>query len=290
MSEYVIITDSAADLTAEMVEELGVIVQPLRFTFGENTYEDHPDRRAMPIETFYDRLRAGETATTSAVNVGDYHDALRPVLEAGKDALIISFSSALSTTYQSGVIAAEDLMEEFPGRKVYVVDTLSASLGQAMLVELAARMKNEGKSLEETRDWVEAHKMNVFAWVAVNDLFHLKRGGRVSATTAVVGSMLQIKPIIHVDNEGRLINVGKARGRAASLKHIADKALELADPKQDQEVYIVHSDCLDEAEKVGDMLKEAGLAKDVIYNMIGPVVGAHTGPGTIGVFAMGTER
>ena len=290
MSEYVIVTDSAADLTAEMVEELGVVVQPLRFTFGENTYEDHPDRRAMPIVDFYDRLRAGEMATTSAVNVGDYHDALRPILESGKDVLVLAFTSGLSTTYQSAVIAAEELQEEFPERKIAVVDTLSASRGEALLVWYAAKMQKEGKSLEEVRDWVEANKLNLLHWFTVNDLHHLKRGGRISATTAVVGSMLQIKPILHVDNEGKLISMSKARGRAAALKGVVDTIVERAEPKQDQMVFICHSDCLEEARKVGEMLKETGLAKAVEYGYIGPVIGAHTGPGTIGVFALGTER
>jgi len=290
MSDFVIVTDSAADLPLALVQELDLTVVPLRFTFGETTYEDHPDRRDMAIEAFYDRLRKGEMATTSAINVGDYQEALRPILESGRDVLLLVFTSALSTTYQSAMIATEELKEEFPERKIMVVDTLAASLGQGLLVWYAANMKKEGKSLEEIRDWVEENKLHMLHWVAVDDLYHLKRGGRVSATTAVVGSMLAIKPIIHVDNEGRLINVGKVRGRGPSLNHIADKVLELAEPKQDQMVFIVHSDCLEEAQKVGEKLKAAGLAKDVVYNFIGPVIGAHTGPGTIAVFAMGTER
>ena len=290
MNDFVIVTDSAADLTNELVQELEVTVLPLRFTFDGETYEDHPDRRAMPIEEFYDRLRKGQMATTSAVNVGDYHDTLRPILESGKDVLVMAFTSALSTTYQSAVIAANELSEEFPERKVIVVDTLCASLGEGLMVWYAAQMKKEGKSMEEIAQWVEENKLHMLHWVAVNDLHHLKRGGRVSATTAVVGSMLQIKPIIHVDNEGRLVNVGKARGRGASLKQVADKVIALAGDQKDQMVFICHSDCLDEAKTVGEMLKAAGLAKDVVYGFIGPVVGAHTGPGTIGVFALGTER
>ena len=290
MSEYVIVTDSAGDIPQSMVEEYDLSVLPLRFHFGEATYEDHPDRRAMPIEAFYDYLRAGEMPTTSAVNVGDFHDAMRPVLESGKDVLVLAFTSALSTTYQSAVIAAEELQEEFPERKVLVVDTLCASLGQALLVWYAANMQKEGKSIEEVRDWAEAHKGDVISWFTVNDLHHLKRGGRISATTAVVGSMLQIKPILHVSDEGKLVSMSKARGRAAALKGVVDTIMEKAEPKQDQMIFICHSDCLEEAQKVGEMLKEKGLAKAVEYGFIGPVIGAHTGPGTIGVFAMGTER
>lgn len=290
MSEFVIVTDSAADLPNDLVQELELTVLPLRFTIGGETYEDHPDRRDMPIQEFYDRLRQGQMATTSAVNVGDYHDVLRPILENGKDVLVLAFTSGLSTTYQSAVIAANELAEEFPERKFIVVDTLCASLGEGLMVWHAARMKKEGKTMEEIRDWVEANKLHMLHWVAVDDLHHLKRGGRISATTAVVGSMLSIKPIIHMDNEGKLVNVAKARGRAASLNHVADKVLELADPKEGQTVFICHSDCLADAQVVGEKLKEAGLADEVIYNHIGPVIGAHTGPGTVAAFCLGTER
>ncbi len=289
MNEFVIVTDSAADLPDALVKELELTVLPLRFTMEDKTYEDHPDRRAMPIQEFYDRLRKGQMATTSAVNVGDYHDVLRPILESGKDVLVLAFTSGLSTTYQSAVIAANELAEEFPDRKLIVVDTLCASLGEGLMVWHAARMKKEGKTMEEIRDWVEANKLHMLHWVAVDDLNHLKRGGRISATTAFVGGMLSIKPIIHVDNEGKLVNVAKARGRAASLNHVADKLITTGDPKH-QTVFISHSDCLADAQVVGEKLKGAGLADEVIYNHIGPVIGAHTGPGTVAVFCLGTER
>lgn len=290
MSEFVIVTDSAADLPDELVREMGVEVVPLRFTIDGQTYEDHPDRRDMPIEEFYDRLRAGQMGSTAAVNVGEYHDALRPILESGKDVLVLVFSSGLSTTYQSAVIAAEELREAFPERTIAVVDTLCASLGEGLLVWHAVNLKKAGKSLEEVRDWAEANKLNLCHWFTVNDLHFLKRGGRVSAATAVVGSMLQIKPVLHVDNDGHLINMSKARGRAASLKSLADKTMELADPKQGQMIFISHSDCLEDAKAVGERLKEEGLARDVVYNHIGPVIGSHTGPGTVAVFCLGTER
>ncbi len=290
MCEFSIVTDSAADLPDELVREMGVEVIPLRFTIDGQTYEDHPDRRDMPIKEFYDRLRAGQMGSTAAINVGDYHDALRPILESGRDVLVLAFSSGLSTTYQSAVIAAEELREEFPERTIAVVDTLCASLGEGLLVWHAVNLKKEGKSLEEVRDWVEAKKLNLIHWVAVDDLNHLKRGGRISATTAFVGGMLSIKPIIHVDNEGKLINVGKVRGRMASLKSVADKVLELAEPKQGQMIFISHSDCLEDAEVIGERLKAEGLAREVVYNHIGPVIGSHTGPGTVAVFGLGTER
>ncbi|BFK88656.1 DegV family protein [Pseudoflavonifractor gallinarum] len=290
MSNYRIVTDSAADMSAAMVEELGVTVLPLCFTMEEKTYEDHPDRRAMPIEEFYRRLREGKMATTSAVNVAQYIDVLEPMLQAGEDVLVLAFSSGLSTTYNSSAIAVAELREKYPERKIFTVDTLCASLGQGLLVWQAVALQKAGKSLEEVRDWAEANKLKLCHWVAVDDLAHLKRGGRISATTAFVGGMLNIKPIIHVDNEGHLINVGKVRGRSASLKYLVDEMGKRITDPQEQVIFISHSDCLEDAKVVGEEAKRRFGVKDVVYNHIGPVIGAHTGPGTVALFFMGTER
>lgn len=290
MSNYRIVTDSAADMSAAMVEELGVTVLPLCFTMEEKTYEDHPDRRDMPIEEFYRRLREGKMATTSAVNVSQYIDVLEPILQAGEDVLVLAFSSGLSTTYNSSTIAVAELREKYPERKLFTVDTLCASLGQGLLVWQAAALQKAGKSLEEVRDWAEDNKLKLCHWVAVDDLAHLKRGGRISATTAFVGGMLNIKPIIHVDNEGHLINVGKVRGRTASLKHLVDEMEKRVIDPQEQVIFISHSDCLEDARVVGEEVKRRFGVKDVVYNYIGPVIGAHTGPGTVALFFMGTER
>lgn len=290
MSNYRIVTDSAADMSAAMVEELGVTVLPLCFTMEEKTYEDHPDRRAMPIEEFYRRLREGKMATTSAVNVSQYIDVLEPMLQAGEDVLVLAFSSGLSTTYNSSAIAVAELREKYPERKIFTVDTLCASLGQGLLVWQAVALQKAGKSLEEVRDWAEANKLKLCHWVAVDDLAHLKRGGRISATTAFVGGMLNIKPIIHVDNEGHLINVGKVRGRSASLKYLVDEMGKRITDPQEQVIFISHSDCLEDAKVVGEEAKRRFGVKDVVYNHIGPVIGAHTGPGTVALFFMGMER
>lgn len=290
MSEFIIATDSAADLPQELVEEMGVTVLPLRFTIDGETREDHPDRRAMPIKAFYDLLREGKMGSTSAVNVGDYRDALGPVLKSGSDVLILAFSSGLSATCQSATIAAGELAEEFPQRKIYVVDTLCASMGEGLMVWKAVQMKKQGKSLEEIRDWVESVKLCLAHWVAVDDLAHLKRGGRISATTAFVGGMLSIKPIIHVDDEGKLVNADKTRGRAASLKYLVEKVRAEIDPAQGGDVFISHSDCYDEAKGIGDALLECGAATQVTYSFIGPVIGSHTGPGTIAIFFFGSRR
>ena len=290
MSNYRIVTDSAADMSAAMVEESGVTVLPLCFTMEEESYEDHPDRRAMPIEEFYRRLREGKMATTSAVNVSQYIDVLEPMLQAGEDVLVLAFSSGLSTTYNSSAIAVAERREKYPERKIFTVDTLCASLGQGLLVWQAAALQKAGRSLEEVRDWAEANKLKLCHWVAVDDLAHLKRGGRISATTALVGGMLSIKPIIHVDNEGHLINVGKVRGRAASLKHLVDEMEKRVTNPREQIIFISHSDCLEDARVVGEEVKRRFGVKDVVYNHIGPVIGAHTGPGTVALFFMGTER
>ena len=247
MSEYVLITDSSADLSQEMVQELGVTVLPLSFTIQGKTYRNYPDNREMDLPLFYDMLRAGELATTSAVNVAEYTQAVEPILQEGKDVLILAFSSGLSSTYQASVLAAGELREKYPDRKIYTVDTLCASLGQGLLVYLAAQEQRKGKSIEEVRDWAEETKLNLCHQFTVDDLHFLKRGGRISATTAVVGSMLQIKPVLHVDNEGHLINIGKARGRQASLKALVDKMEKTVTEEGRKTVFISHGDCRKDA-------------------------------------------
>lgn len=290
MSEYVLITDSSADLSQEMVQELGVTVLPLSFTIQGKTYRNYPDNREMDLPLFYDMLRAGELATTSAVNVAEYTQAVEPILQEGKDVLILAFSSGLSSTYQASVLAAGELREKYPDRKIYTVDTLCASLGQGLLVYLAAQEQRKGKSIEEVRDWAEETKLNLCHQFTVDDLHFLKRGGRISATTAVVGSMLQIKPVLHVDNEGHLINIGKARGRQASLKALVDKMEKTVTEEGRKTVFISHGDCRKDAVTVADMVRERFGTQDIRINFVGPVIGANSGPGTLALFYLGTER
>ncbi|MEG1858650.1 MAG: DegV family protein [Pseudoflavonifractor sp.] len=290
MSEYTIFTDSSADLSAELVKELGVSVLPLTFTIKGQTHENYPDNREMDPKAFYKMLREGEMATTAAVNVGDYTEMLEPTLKAGRDVLILVFSSGLSATYQSACVAAEELSAKYPDRKIYPVDTLCASLGQGLLVWHAARQKKAGKTLEEVRDWVEENKLHLCHWFTVDDLHFLKRGGRISAATAVVGSMLSIKPVMHVDDGGHLVNVTKARGRAASLTALVDRMEETAIDPAGQTVFISHGDCLDEAKKVAEDVKRRFGVKTVVINYVGPVIGAHSGPGTMALFFLGSKR
>ena len=290
MSEFVLMTDSSADLNQEMVQELGVTVLPLSFTIQGKTYRNYPDNREMDLPLFYDMLRAGELATTSAVNVAEYTQAVEPILQEGKDVLILAFSSGLSSTYQASVLAAGELREKYPDRKIYTVDTLCASLGQGLLVYLAAQEQRKGKSIEEVRDWAEETKLHLCHQFTVDDLHFLKRGGRISATTAVVGSMLQIKPVLHVDNEGHLINIGKARGRQASLKALVDKMEKTVTEEGRKTVFISHGDCRKDAVTVADMVRERFGTQDIRINFVGPVIGAHSGPGTLALFYLGTER
>ena len=290
MGEYVILTDSSADLTAELVAELGVEVIPLSFTMEDKTYFNYPDNRDIDPADFYARLRGGAMATTAAVNVADYTEAMEPILKEGKDVLVLAFSSGLSATCHSAQIAAGELMEQYPDRKVYVVDTLCASLGQGLLVWYAANLKKQSKTMEEVRDWTEEHKLNLCHWFTVDDLHFLKRGGRISSATAVLGTMLSIKPVMHVDNEGHLIKVGTARGRNASLKALVDHMEQTVLDLKGQSIFISHGDCLADAQKVADDIRARFGVEDIVINYVGPVIGAHSGPGTVALFFMGSER
>lgn len=284
---YKIWTDSSCDLTPAMLNELGVGCSSLDVIIN-----DEPPKANDQVEphAFYEALRAGAMAKTAAANRESFIEAFEPVVAAGEDLLYIGFSSGLSATYQAAAGAAEDLREKYPQRKIYTVDTLAASMGEGLLVYLAVQKQKEGASIEEVRDYLEANKLHLCHWFTVNDLFFLKRGGRVSAATAVLGSMLAIKPVMHVDNDGHLINVGKARGRKASIQELFNKMKTTAVDPASQTVFISHGDCLEEAEYLGNMIREQLQPKAVLINHVGPVIGAHSGPGTMALFFLGTER
>ena len=290
MRDFVIMTDSCCDMTAQTAEELGLEVLPLSLNMGENVYRNWLDGRDIGFEDFYARIRAGETATTSAVNVGEFEAAMRKVLESGRDILCINFSSALSTTYQSAVIASNGLQSEFPEARIYVVDSLCASLGQGLLLYLCVQEKRKGRSIGEVRAFAEATKGNICHWFTVDDLNHLKRGGRISAATALFGTMLSIKPVMHVDDSGHLTPVSKARGRKASLMALVDKMAETAVDPANGPVFISHGDCEGDALFVaGEITRRFG-NKDIHINYVGPVIGNHSGPGTMALFFVGTKR
>ena len=257
---------------------------------GDHLYQNWLDGRDIPFEEFYARIRAGELATTSAVSVGEFEAHMRPILAQGKDILYIGFSSALSTTYQSAVIAADDLRSEFPDARIFVVDSLCASLGQGLLLYLCAQQKREGHSIGEVRSFAEATKGNICHWFTVDDLNHLKRGGRISAATALFGTMLAIKPVMHVDDGGHLTPVSKARGRKASLMALVDRMEETAVDPAHGTVFISHGDCEGDALLVADEIVRRFDNHDIHLNFVGPVIGNHSGPGTLALFFVGSKR
>ena len=287
MSDYQIITDSCCDFSAQQYADLNLVMIPLSVEFRGSVTKDRNDDS---LKELYDGMRAGEAAKTAAVNPESWKEVIEPVLAAGKDALVMAFSSGLSTTYQSAVIAAEELKETYPERKILVVDTLCASMGQGLLVWYACRKRDEGMSLEDVCAWVEANKLHLCHWFTVDDLMHLKRGGRVSAATALVGTMLQIKPVLHVDDEGHLINVAKARGRKASIDALAKKVGELGAGFDNSTMFISHGDCREDAEYLAGILKEKYGAREVVISYVGAVIGSHAGPGTLALFFMGNHR
>lgn len=284
---YQILTDSCCDFPPQRYRELGLISLPLSITFRGETY---PDRNDDSLRDMYAGLRAGEAASTAAANPQQWEEALEPVLASGEDALILAFSSGLSTTYQSACIAADEMKERFPERKILVVDSLCASLGQGLLAYYAARKRDEGLDLEELKAWLEDNKLHLCHWFTVNDLMYLKRGGRINAATAIMGTMLSIKPILHVDNEGHLVSVGKARGRKASIAALADKAAELGQGYDNSLMFISHGDCREDAEALAELVKERCGAKEVYINYVGAVIGSHSGPGTLALFFLGQHR
>ncbi len=290
MRDYVIMTDSCCDLTDQMARELELEVLPLTMHMDGQDYPNDLAGTAISNQEFYKRIRAGKLATTSAVNVGQFQDAMRRVLESGRDIVCVCFSSALSTTYQSAVIAAEDLRAEFPEAEIHVVDSLSASLGQGLLLYLAVEQKRKGLTAAELAKWVEDNRLTVCHWFTVDDLNFLKRGGRVSATTALLGTMLSIKPIMHTSDEGKLVPVSKARGRKAAIAALLDKIETLGIHPEKQTMFICHADCEEDAKAVAQTIQDRFGTPTVHINYIGPVIGSHTGPNTMGIFFVGTQR
>lgn len=290
MRDYVIITDSTTDLTQDLINELGIFVIPMEFNIQGKTYLNYADERDITYKEFYDILRKGGSSSTSLINSSIFMDIFERFLNEGKDILYLGFSSALSGTYNSSCIAAQALQEKYPDNKIYTVDTLSASMGEGLLVYHAVAKKNAGMNIDDLRNWVEDNKLNLCHWFTVDDLNHLKRGGRVSATSAFLGTMLSIKPVLHVDNEGRLIPVEKVRGRKIALSTIFKMMEKTGVDLENQTIFISHGDCIEDAESLAQNIREKFNVKDIKIGYIGPVVGSHSGPGTIALFFFGNER
>ena len=288
-ASYVIFTESTSDLTPALIEAADLRVLPMAFTLDGKDYRNYPDGREMPAHDYYEKLRGGSLCTTSQVTMLEFQQAFTPVLEAGQDILYLAFSSGLSGTYQSGCIAAEELKEKFPGRRIVCVDSLQASMGEGLFCYLVGKKRCQGADLDTAADYARQIAPQVCAWFTVDDLMFLKRGGRVSGAAAVAGTLLGIKPVLHVDEEGHLIPKEKVRGRRASLdalvKHFEATALD----KTGGTVFISHGDCADDARYVIDKLRALGV-REIEMGDIGPVIGAHSGPGTVALFWLGSAR
>lgn len=287
MREFVITVNSTVDLPKEWLEERHVPVMPLKYTIDGETY---PDMDGLSAKEFFQKLREGHMSVTSQINPDEAREMLEPIVKEGKDILHLAFSSGLSGTYNSMRIAAEELSEEYPDAKIVVIDTLCACMGEGLLLYKALQLKEQGKTLDEIAAWVEENKLHICHNVTVDDLNHLHRGGRISKTAAVLGTLVQVKPIIHMDNEGKLQVIGKERGRRKSLNKIVDMAVEQAQGWENDLVMITHGDCLEDAQYVEKRVKEKMGVQNVLINNIGTVIGSHTGPGVVAVFCMGNKR
>jgi len=290
MSEYVIVTDSTADLPTSIIKKHNLKVVPMMFTVDGVEYPGYVEGEEIDYSGFYAKMRSGSEVSTSLIDFKICTSIFEEILASGKDILYIGFSSGLSGSYNLVKMISSDLQEKYPERKIVAIDSLSASGGEGMLVYHAALEKDKGKSLEELTDWVESNKLNMCHWVTVDDLFHLKKGGRISVSKAIVGTMLSVKPIIHVDDCGKLINIMNARGRKKALETLVDKMLETCVNPEEQVVFIYHGDCVEDAETLKKLITDKIKVKDIFINYIGPVIGSHIGPGTACVFFFGSKR
>ena len=284
-----IVTDSCCDFDRELIQSLDLTVIPLSVQLGADRFRNTPEE-APESHVFYTRLKQGEPAQTSAPNVEEFKQVFLPFLQQGKDVLYLGFSSALSGTYHNAAIAAQELAEEIDQAKVTAVDTLCASMGQGLLVDLAVQEKRKGKSLEEVRDFVLATMPRLCHWFTVGDLSQLRRGGRLSAGKAIVGNLLNIKPVLHVDDEGRLVPMESAKGRKKSVEALLKHMEETVIDPETQRIYISHGDCLADAQALAAMIQERLHVVSVTIGDVGPVIGAHSGVGTLALFFLGTKR
>ena len=288
MNKYVIFTDSSCDIKPEVLKEWGVYYKPLYFHFdGESKLYTNDE---MPTEEFYKRMREGGVAKTSAVNTEDFAEGFDKLLGEGYDILYIGLSTGISTTYNSARIAANDLKEKYPERKIMLVDSLAASAGVGLIVYLTVKKKEDGATLEEAAAYAEQLKWNTSIWFTVDDLVYLKRGGRVSAAAAFFGNMLGIKPVLHMDTEGHLVPVIKVRGRKTAVDTLAKKYEELATDTKTSTIFISHAECEADAMRLKSIFEEKFGARVEVITGIGPVIGAHAGPGTLALFFVGKER
>ena len=290
MSEYVLFTDSSCDLPQALASKMQLQVLPLTLNMDGKSYPNTLDEKYITYVDFYNMLPKATEVKTSAVNQHAFETAMEPVLAEGKDILYLGFSSGLSGTYHNAAIAAEDLREEFPEARIITVDTLCASLGQGMLVDLTVQEKRQGKTLDEAAAFAEKNRLYLCHWFTVGDLSQLRRGGRLSAGKAIVGNLLNIKPVLHVDDEGHLVPMASAKGRKKSIEALVSHMEESAVAPEQQRVYISHGDCLADAQLLAQMVRDRLHVSSVTIGDVGPVIGAHSGAGTLALFFVGTHR
>lgn len=291
--DFEIVTDSCCNLLEDMIDDFGIHVIPLTFMVdGEDeVYQSYLKGERTDLKQFYTMMREGKVFKTSLPNLAESEALFRELLGSGRDVLYIAFSSGLSGTYQALSLMTAQLQEEFPERKIHVVDSLAASGGQGLLVWYAVQHARAGESIDQVRDWLEENKLHLAHWFTVDDLMFLFRGGRVSKTAAWAGTLLNIKPVLHVDDEGHLIPMEKVRGRKKSLNALIDHMEKSANkPISDQMVFITHGDCIEDAEYVAAKIKERFGVKEVVINYVDPVIGAHSGPGTMALFFLADKR
>lgn len=287
MSDYLISTDSTYDMPESYRTEHSLLVHPLFYTLNETVYGGEHD---MDIKEFYSLLRKGEIATTMATNLEDVTARFRAVLESGKDILHIGFSSALSSSFNNAAVAANELQKEFPEREIRCIDSLCASMGQGLLVHYAVQKQASGMSMDELTQWLEENKLHFCHQFTVDDLHFLQRGGRISKTVAILGTMINVKPVLHVDNEGRLVPLKNVRGRRKALTALVDNMEKQAAGFPNGTVFISHGDCEEDARYVGKLVTERFGITDIRYNYVSPTIGSHSGPGTVALFFLGKER
>ncbi|MFA5442576.1 MAG: DegV family protein [Bacilli bacterium] len=290
MKQYILVTEACSDLPLDFVKKHNIAIVPMLLEIEGKSYSHNLEEKELKLHDFYNQLRDKKVSRTSLVNVGEFVQFFTELLKQGKDILYIALSSALSGTYQSAVMAIDMLKEEYPNQRIVSVDTLSASLGEGYLVWRAALMQEEGKLLSEVASWVEENKFHLRHLFTVEELGTLKRGGRLSGTAAFFGTLLGVKPILHVSREGKLEVLEKVVGRKKSLTEMISIMKTQILKSEEQTIFIAHGDCLEEAKEVGGLINASMKVKDLFYSFIGPVIGSHSGPGTIAVFFMGKER
>lgn len=290
MDGYQIITDSNTDFSPALAQELGVVIIPMEFTLSGASYLQYPDERDLSNKSFYERIAAGETTTTNQINAATFIETFERYLQAGIDVLYIGFSSGLSGTFNGSRLVAQDLSQKYPDRRILAVDSLAASMGEGLLVYHAVMQQRAGRTIDEVASWVETNRNRLAHWFTVDDLNFLKRGGRVSGAAALFGTMLGIKPVLHVDDEGHLIPVEKVRGRKNALDALVNHMAKTVEHPEEQVIFISHGNAPKDAEYIAEQVKSRFAVQNIYINYIGPVIGSHSGPGTVALFFLGNSK